>query len=221
MTDPGLYLGLKQNTMKTQNEIIIGSIVHMANFIASRMMEAAFALAYEGELSDMKAYRAPQEYTKEGDETVLTYANLEIELLESLADEGVKKVVAAMNKVYNFQRIYLMINNLELIEVLEDDECEDLAYKTYMEFPLDFTADYDNQVSMETDNYYMYNLMIWRCIQMLSGRQTSFVEDKDYPLFSTQYYDFITEHTTSDDKNIALLYNLQRSLEIGMIGRMS
>lgn len=207
--------------MRVQNEIIIGSIVHITAFIASRMMETAYGLAYERELSDMKAYRAPKEYAEEGEEVGLSCFDLEIELLDSLEDIGVKKVVIAMKKLYDFQRLYLLINNLDIVEVLEDKDFENLAYDTYLENPLDYTADYDCQIIMEIDNYYLYNLMIWRCIQMLSGKQISFVEDKDYPLFNNQYSDFMTNHTTSDDKNIALLYNLQRSLEIGMIGRVS
>ena len=203
--------------MKSQNEIIIGSIIHIIDCIGRRMMETAFALAYEGELSDMKAYRAPKEYAKKGGEAELFCIDLEIELLKSLSDEGVKIVVASMQLVYEFKRVYLLINNLDLIEVLLDDECAELANVIYGETELDPSLNYDQQKKEEEYNYFWYNLSIWRCIKMILYNRINFDDDQDE--FSEEYYDFCQQDLTSENKNVALLYDLQRSLELGMIGR--
>jgi hypothetical protein len=205
--------------MKTQEEIIIGAIVHIIDCIGRRMMETAFALAYEGELSDMKAYRAPKEYTEKGGEAELFCIDLEIELLESLSDESVKIVVASMKLVYEFKRVYLLINNLDLIEVLLDDKCAELSYEIYGETELDPSLNYDQQKKEEQYNYFWYNLSIWRCIKMILYNRINFDDDQDE--FTEEYYDFYHNHTTSEDKNAALLYDLQRSLELGMIGRVN
>lgn len=203
--------------MKTQEEIIIGTIVHITDSIAFRMMETAFALAYEGELSDMKAYRALKEYAKKG-EIELYGIDLEIELLESLADEGVRIVVASLQLLYEFKRVYLIINNLDLIEVLLDDECADLANDIYRETALDPTLNYEQQKQQEVANYFWYNLSIWRCIQMILYNRINFDDDQDE--FMEQYFDFCQNDLTSENKNAALLYDLQRSLESGMIGQI-
>lgn len=203
--------------MKSQNEIIIGSIVHIIDCIGRRMMETAFALAYEGELSDMKAYRSPKEYIEKGGEVELICLDLEIELLNSLSDEGVKIVVASMQLVYEFKRVYLLINNLDLIEVLLDDDCAELSYKIYGETALDPSLNYDQQKKEEEYNYFWYNLSIWRCIKMILYNRINFDDDQDE--FSEEYYDFCQQDLTSENKNAALLYDLQRSLELGMIGR--
>jgi hypothetical protein len=207
--------------MKSQEKIIIRSIVHIVDAIAARMMETAFGLAYEGELAELKVYRAPKIYPEEGEEIELSCLDSEIELLDSIADEGVKTVVASMKEVQEFKRVYLLINNLDLIEVLLDEECADLAVEIYEETPIDLTVDYENQKAFETDNYFLYNLALWRCIKMLETNQISFDEDKDWDLFSIHQFDFFLNNTTSEDKNVALLYDLQRTLEIGMIGRDS
>jgi hypothetical protein len=203
--------------MKTQEEIIIGAVIHITDRIGRRMMETAFALAYEGELSDMEAYSAPKEYAKEGSEVELFCIDLEIELLESLEDEGVKTVIASMQLLYEFKRVYLLINNLDLIEVLMDLECIELSNAIYRETPLDPSLNYDQQKQEETDNYFWYNLSIWKCIKMILYQQINFDDDQDE--FMEHYFDFCLKDLTSEDKNVALLYDLQRSLELGMIGR--
>ncbi|RZL17145.1 MAG: hypothetical protein EOO89_09390 [Pedobacter sp.] len=205
--------------MKSQEEIIIGAIVHIVNAIAARMMETAFGLAYEGELADMKAYRAPKEYTKKGAETELFCIDLEIELLDSLADDGVKTIVASMKLLYEFKRVYLLINNLDLIDILLDDECAELSHKIYGETPLDPTLNYKQQKEEENANYFWYNLSIWRCIKMILYKRINFDNDQDQ--FMKEYFDFCLNDTTSENKNAALLYDLQRTLELGMIGRDS
>jgi hypothetical protein len=204
--------------MKTQDEIIIGAVVHIIDCIGRRMMETAFALAYERELSDMKAYRAPKEYTKIGGEVTLFCIDLEIELLESLSDEGVQIVVASMKLVYEFKRVYLLINNLDLIEVLLDDECAELSYVIYGETEFDPSLNYEQQKQQEIDNYFWYNLSLWRCVKMILYNRINFDDDQDE--FMEQYFDFCQHDLTTEDKNAVLLYDLQRSLEIGMIGRV-
>lgn len=203
--------------MKTQDEIIIGAIVHITDYIGVRMMETAFALAYEGELSEMKEYSVPKKYAEKG-EVELICQSLEIELLESLADEGVKIIVASISLLHEFKRIYLLINNLDLMEVLLDDECAELAGNIYGETALDPTLSYEQQKQEERDNYFWYNLSIWRCIKMILYHRTNFDDDQDE--FSEEYYDFCDSDLTSENKNAALLYDLQRSLELGMIGRV-
>jgi hypothetical protein len=63
-----------------------------------------------------------------------------------------------------------------------------------------------------------YHLCIWRYIKMLSAGSIDFNEDLED--FLREYHEFLDEDVTSLNRNAALLYNLQRSLEIGMIGRI-
>ena len=122
-----------------------------------------------------------------------------------------------MQLVYEFKRVYLLINNLDLIEVLLDDECAELANVIYGETELDPSLNYDQQKKEEEYNYFWYNLSIWRCIKMILYNRINFDDDQDE--FSEEYYDFCQQDVTSENKNVTLLYDLQRSLELGMIGR--
>ena len=116
-----------------------------------------------------------------------------------------------MQQVLDCVEVYLLINNLDVMEIMEDPVYMDLAFEIYEEEPINPEADYNTHVELESLNFFYYNLPIWRCIQMLLNNQTVF-DEVDIDTFSNQYYDFEQKDLTAEDKNVALLYELMRSL---------
>lgn len=203
---------------QSQEEVIKGSIVHVLNFIALRMMTTAFAMAFEGELSNMKEFMSPEDRADIYEGHLIGYVDTEIALLETIEDIGVKTVTASMQRIFDCVNTYLLINNLDVMEIMEDPIYMDLASTIYVEDPINLEANYATHVELETLNFFYYNLAIWRCIQMLLTNQTE-SEENEMDIFMDQYYDFESEELTSEDKNIALLYDLMRFLEQGKIGK--
>lgn len=206
--------------MITQEEIIKGAVVNVMHFVVIRMLSTAFALAFEKGLHDLKEYMSPIDlcdFYKGHDSGSI---EIELELIEMVEDKDVKAIVASINKIFDFINIYIMINNLDIEEVITDSECTKLANDLYCEEPIDLSLDFETQKTTEYSNFFWYNYAIWQSIRLLLSGNTNEDEDEAMEEFEKQYFDFLDEAVTSDNRNVALLYDLQRSLAIGMIGRI-
>lgn len=206
--------------MITQEEIIKGAVVNVMHFVVIRMLSTAFALAFEKGLHDLKEYMSPIDlcdFYKGHDSGSI---EIELELIEMVEDKDVKAIVASINKIFDFINIYVMINNLDIEEVITDSECTKLANDLYCEEPIDLSLDFETQKTTEYSNFFWYNYAIWQSIRLLLSGNTNEDEDEAMEEFEKQYFDFLDEAVTSDNRNVALLYDLQRSLAIGIIGRI-
>ena len=205
--------------MITQEEIIKGAVVNVMNFVAVRMLSTAFALAFDKGLHDLKDYMSPKDLCEVYEGRDSCSVKTELDLIEIVEDKDVKTIVACINQIFDFINIYVMINNLDIDDVVTNVDCVQLANKVYREVPIDISLDFKAQKIMEYDNFYWYNHSIWRSIRMLLYGNTA-LEDEEEDEFVNQYFDFLDEDLTSDNRNVALLYDLQRSLAISMIGRI-
>ena len=206
--------------MITREEIIKGAVVNVMHFVVIRMLSTAFALAFEKGLHDLKEYMSPIDlcdFYKGHDSGSI---EIELELIEMVEDKDVKAIVASINKIFDFINIYIMINNLDIEEVITDSECTKLANDLYCEEPIDLSLDFETQKTTEYSNFFWYNYAIWQSIRLLLSGNTNEDEDEAMEEFEKQYFDFLDEAVTSDNRNVALLYDLQRSLAIGIIGRI-
>jgi hypothetical protein len=204
--------------MENQQEIINAAVPHVLTWMAMRMMTTAFSLAFETGLLDLKEYMSPTDLAEIYKGHVMGSIDLERDLLKIVEDTDVKTVVASMEQLFDFVATYRIINNLDDMEFDLDDASIDLAILIYREEPFNATLSFMQQKNEECDNYFWYNMCIWRCIKMLSTGTPDIANDGDE--FMKCYYDFLDEDVTSLNRNAALLYDLQRSLEIGMIGRI-
>lgn len=204
--------------MENQQEIINAAVPHVLTWIAIRMMTTAFSLAFEKGLFDLKEFMSPKDLSEIYEGQVMGCLDLERDLLKIVEDTDVQTVVASMEQLFDFVATYRVINDLNVMEEEIDEAGVDLATEIYREEPFNDRLTFGQQKKRECENYFWYNLCIWRCIQMLTSGRIDFDEDLDN--FLRDYHDFVDTDVTSDNRNAALLYDLQRSLEIGMIGRI-
>jgi hypothetical protein len=195
--------------MENQQEIINAAVPHVLTWIAIRMMTTAFSLAFETGLSDLKEYMSPKDLCEIYEGKLMGCLDLERDLLKMVENTDVQTVVASMEQLFDFVASYRIINDLNVMEFEIDESGVDLAIEIYREEPFDPTLNFEQQKTQECESYFWYNMCIWRCIKMLSTGS-----------IYIEYYDFLDEEVTSENKNAALLYDLQRALEIGMIGRI-
>jgi len=204
--------------MENQQEIINAAVPHVLTWIAIRMMTTAFSLAFETGLFDLKEYMSPKDLAEIYGDEVMGCLDLERDLLKTVENTDVKTVVASMELLFDFVASYRIINDLNVMEEEIDDAAADLATEIFEVEPFIATLNFEQQKKRESDNYFWYNLCIWRCIKMLSAGSIDFNEDLQD--FLREYHEFLDEDVTSVNRNAALLYDLQRSLEIGMIGKI-
>jgi hypothetical protein len=206
--------------MITQEDIIKGAVVNVMNFVIIRMLSTAFALAFEKGLHDLKEYMSPIdlcEFYKGHDSGSI---EIELELIEMVEDKDVRAIVARINNIFDFLNIYVMINNLDIEEVITDPECTKLASDLYREEPINLSLNFEAQKTIEYSNFFWYNHAIWQSIRILLSGNTNEDEDVAMEEFEKQYFDFLDEDVTSDNRSVALLYDLQRCLAKGIIGRI-
>lgn len=204
--------------MENQQEIINAAIAHVITWMAIRMMTTALSLAFDAGLFDLKEYMSPKDLAEIYGDQVTGCLDVERDLLEIVEDPDVKTVVASMEQLFEFADSYRMINGIDDLEEEIDDAAEDLASNIYEVEPFNETLNFGQQKTRECDNYFWYHLCIWRCIKILSTGCIDFYDDADELL--ERHYAFLDKEVTSDNRNAALLYDLQRSLESSKIGRI-
>src|SRR5215217_7749191 len=118
--------------MRTEEEIVKGSVWHVLNFTNATVMEYTFALAFEKELADMKGLMKGGSFCDVLDEEKgLYFINTELELLESLKDPAIVILVDTIHKLIDCANTYFIIIGIDLEELATDDQYNYMAGGTW------------------------------------------------------------------------------------------
>lgn len=180
-------------------EQIKGLVPHVLSFIISEYCKYAFLVAYEKEFPDLKGLVPADSIAPE-----------DFELLEAVDNDIVKSLLNSIEKVSECSRIFIMINNLDEIEVYENEDYNQLASDNYFTYIIDWENKDYNEVLMNIHVLYfsVANLLYHTACQLKTGEiemPESFYNDNE---FIDVYSDILNQKIQSEDKNVGILYDL-------------
>lgn len=186
---------------KYTEDQFIGMVAQILSFISIKFCEYGYLLAFEKELPDLK-----------GLVELDTISNADFELLETLEDPAVKIVVRSIQKVEECLKSYILINNLDEYEVLDNEEYRELAADVFFAYMIDFEGQTYQDVLNDLNGLYynIYQLLYHATRQLILKEMEIF--DQVYDEFFEVVDDLLSNRIETDNKNVALLHNLISTL---------
>lgn len=175
----------------------LGVIPHLLSFIACELCKYGFMLAHERGLSDLKGLIEPD-----------SVSEADIDLLEVLDDEVIKVLVKSIDKTLTCMKTFMIINNLDEFEVMDNEAYNQIASNIYHLYIIDWdNKDYDQIVVNLNAMYFSIQLLIYH------GTQLIFHGDTDIPFIEYEkFFDILSSIFSAEgsdsDKNIAILNDL-------------
>jgi hypothetical protein len=178
-------------------EAPVGIIPHVLSFIACELCKYGFMLAYERGLSDLKGLIEPD-----------SISEADIDLLEVVDDEVIKVLVKSIDKTLTCMKTFIIINNLDEFEVMENDEYNQIASDIYHLYIIDWeNKNYEQTVVNLNAMYFSIQLLIYHATQLI------FHDDVDIPFIEYEkFFDILSSIFAAEEpdknKNVALLNDL-------------
>ena len=174
-----------------------GLVPHVLSFIINELCKYGFLLAYESDLSDLKGLVDADSISPD-----------DFELLEAVDDEVVQILLNSVEKVINCSKAYLLINNLDEVEVMENEEYNMLASDNYFTYIIDWDNKSYNDLLVNLNSvYFSISQLLYHTTCQIKLDKVE-VPDEVYEEFLDNYSDILGEKLHSDDKNISLIFDL-------------
>lgn len=176
---------------------IIGIIPHVLSFIACELCKYGFLLAYERGLSDLKDLIEPD-----------SISEADIDLLDTVDDDVVRYIVKSIDSTLSCMKTFMLINNLDEFEVMEDDEFNQLASNIYHIYMIDWeNKNYEQTLANLHTVYFCLQIFIYHTIKMIVENDVD-AEFVEYERFFDILSEIVKSEQADDDKNIDLLNGL-------------
>lgn len=186
---------------------IKGLVPHVLSFIVSEYCKYGFLLAYEKDLSDLKGLIEPDSIAAE-----------DFELLEAVDDEVVQLLLNSIDKVITCSKTFFMINNLDELEVMENEEYNQLASDNYYIYIIDWeNKDYEDVLVNLNAVYFTIARLLYHTASQLRLQEIELPDEFYDDEFLDKYSDLLDHKVHTDDKNVALLYDLIADLNADLL----
>ncbi|WP_316813968.1 hypothetical protein [Pedobacter heparinus] len=196
----------------TEEETIKGSALHLMNFITMELLRYGFLIAMHDELKDLKGLVKAEDNNWLSEPREYVCLDAELELLGQVKDPVVKIVMSSIDKIARFKDTYLMINNLDALELVFTDEFNEAAgeiYHTYA-FDMDCDGSYHSIYTNLLTYYWPIELILFYIVTqfMLNKEEVYEAADENYHHYqTTKGFEILTEN-----KNALLLLDLIAAL---------
>jgi hypothetical protein len=187
-------------------DAIKGLVPHVLSFIVSEFCKYGFLIAYEKDLSDLKGLIEPDSISAE-----------DFELLEAVDDPVVQLLLRSIDKVVNCSKTYFMINNLDEFEVMENEEYNQLASDNYYIYIIDWeNKTYEDLLINLNAVYFTIARLLYHCATQIRRNEIELPDEFYDDEFLDHYNELLDRKLQSEDKNIALLYDLIADLNLDL-----
>lgn len=178
-------------------DTIKGMVPHILSFVINELCKNGFLIAYEKDLSDLKGLIDPDSIAPE-----------DFELLESVDNPVVQILLKSVEKVIKCSKTFLLINNLDELELMENEEYNILASDSYYVYIIEWESlTYDDLVQNLNVVYFSISQLLYHTACQIRLNEVE-IPDEVYDEFLAQYSDLLTNKVHNGDKNISLLYDL-------------
>lgn len=176
---------------------IKGLVPHVLSFIINELCKNGFMIAFENDLSDLKGLIEPDSISPD-----------DFELLDSVDDDVVRILLSSVDKVIKCSKTYLLINNLDELEVMENEEYNLLASDNYYAYIIDWESkSYKDLVYNLNAVYFSISQLLYHTSCQIKLNEVEIPEEM-YDEFLDKYSDLLRGRLNPTDKNISLLYDL-------------
>lgn len=187
-------------------DAIKGLVPHVLSFIVSEFCKYGFLIAYEKDLSDLKGLIEPDSISAE-----------DFELLEAVDDPVVQLLLRSIDKVVSCSKTYFMINNLDEFEVMENEEYNQLASDNYYIYIIDWeNKTYEDLLINLNAVYFTIARLLYHCATQIRRNEVELPDEFYDDEFLDHYNELLERKLQSDDKNVALLYELIADLNLDL-----
>ncbi|SMC90385.1 hypothetical protein [Pedobacter nyackensis] len=187
-------------------DAIKGLVPHVLSFIVSEFCKYGFLIAYEKDLSDLKGLIEPDSISAE-----------DFELLEAVDDPVVQLLLRSIDKVVNCSKTYFMINNLDEYEVMENEEYNQLASDNYYIYIIDWeNKTYEDLLINLNAVYFTIARLLYHCATQIRRNEIELPDEFYDDEFLDHYNELLDRKLQSEDKNVALLYDLIADLNLDL-----
>ncbi|WEK18577.1 MAG: hypothetical protein P0Y49_17445 [Candidatus Pedobacter colombiensis] len=186
---------------------IKGLVPHVLSFIVSEFCKYGFLIAYEKDLSDLKGLIEPDSIAAE-----------DFELLEAVDNEVVQLLLRSIEKVVHCSKTFLLINNLDEFEVMENDEYNQLASDNYYIYIIDWeNKNYKDLLINLNAVYFTIARLLYHTATQLRLKEIELPDEFYDDEFLDQYSDLLDQKLHEEDKNVVLLYDLITDLNVDLL----
>ena len=187
-------------------DAIKGLVPHVLSFIVSEFCKYGFLIAYEKDLSDLKGLIEPDSISAE-----------DFELLEAVDDPVVQLLLRSIDKVVSCSKTYFLINNLDEFEVMENEEYNQLASDNYYIYIIDWeNKTYEDLLINLNAVYFTIARLLYHCATQIRRNEVELPDEFYDDEFLDHYNELLERKLQSDDKNVALLYELIADLNLDL-----
>jgi hypothetical protein len=184
---------------------IKGLVPHVLSFIINELCKNGFMIAFENDLSDLKGLIEPDSISPD-----------DFELLDSVDDDVVRILLSSVDKVIKCSKTYLLINNLDELEVMENEEYNLLASDNYYAYIIDWESkSYKDLVYNLNAVYFSISQLLYHTSCQIKLNEVEIPEEM-YDEFLDKYSDLLRGRLNPADKNISLLYDLIIDLNVDL-----
>lgn len=188
-------------------DAIKGLVPHVLSFIIGEYCKYGFLLAYEKDLSDLKGLIEPDSPAAE-----------DLELLEAVDDRVVQLLLRSINKVADCMKTFYLINNLDEQEIMENEEYNELASNNYYIYIVEWESrGYQDVLINLNAVYFTIARLLYHSATQLRLTEIDLPEDFYDDEFLDRYADLLDHKIYTDDKNVALLYELIADLNTDLL----
>ncbi|ATP57573.1 hypothetical protein CPT03_14370 [Pedobacter ginsengisoli] len=162
-------------------------------------------IAFEKDLSDLKGLIEPDSISPD-----------DFELLDSVDDDVVRILLSSVDKVIKCSKTYLLINNLDELEVMENEEYNLLASDNYYAYIIDWESkSYKDLLYNLNAVYFSISQLLYHTSCQIKLNEVEIPEEM-YDEFLDKYSDLLRGRLNPADKNISLLYDLIIDLNVDL-----
>ncbi|WP_157766456.1 hypothetical protein [Pedobacter ginsengisoli] len=184
---------------------IKGLVPHVLSFIINELCKNGFMIAFEKDLSDLKGLIEPDSISPD-----------DFELLDSVDDDVVRILLSSVDKVIKCSKTYLLINNLDELEVMENEEYNLLASDNYYAYIIDWESkSYKDLLYNLNAVYFSISQLLYHTSCQIKLNEVEIPEEM-YDEFLDKYSDLLRGRLNPADKNISLLYDLIIDLNVDL-----
>lgn len=186
---------------------IKGLVPHVLAFIVSEFCKYGFLLAYEKDLSDLKGLVEPDSIAEE-----------DFELLEAVDDQVVQLLLRSIDKVISCSKTFLLINDLDEFEVMENEEYNQLASDNYYIYIIEWeNKNYEDLLINLNAVYLTIARLLYHTATQLQRKEVELPDEFYDDEFFDKYTELLDQEVYTDDKNVELLYDLIADLNLDLL----
>ena len=186
---------------------IKGLVPHVLAFIVSEFCKYGFLLAYEKDLADLKGLVEPDSIAED-----------DFELLEAVDDPVVQLLLRSIDKVINCSKIFMLINDLDEFEVMENEEYNQLASDNYYIYIIEWeNKNYEDLLINLNAVYFTIARLLYHTATQLERKEVELPDEFYGDEFFDIYGELLDQKVHTDDKNVELLYDLIADLNSDLL----